>query len=168
MGFPARYREPTQPRANALKTGPGGARRNHKTRRHNRTGRPAQKHMRPQIEEAEGRRTSRSRRRGAGIAKTGSQESFSVTLINQLMAPGLRRPRDRILIIFPDTFVCSGRSFASNASICVMRKVFLSSQLWPRPGRRAGVSKSGFVNYYYFFFLNNSEAGRASAIWKLF
>ena len=46
MHFPARYREPTQPRANALETGPGGARRNHKTRRHGRTGRPAKKPMR--------------------------------------------------------------------------------------------------------------------------
>ena len=55
MHFPARYREPTQPRANALGRGPGGARRNRKARRHDPTGRPAKKCMRPQIEEAEGR-----------------------------------------------------------------------------------------------------------------
>ena len=61
MGFPARYREPTQSRANALEKRPGGAQRNHKTRRHDRTGRPAQKPMRPQIEEAERRRMSHSR-----------------------------------------------------------------------------------------------------------
>ena len=56
MRFPARYREPTQPRANALRTGPGGARRNRKTRRHDRTGRPAKKRMRA-------RRTHNNRRK---------------------------------------------------------------------------------------------------------
>ena len=61
MHFPARYREPTQPRANALGRGPGGARRNRKARRHDPTGRPAKKCMRPQIEEAERRRMSHSR-----------------------------------------------------------------------------------------------------------
>ena len=45
----------------ALGRGPGGAWRNHKARRYDQTGRPAQKPMRPQIEEAEGRRMSRSR-----------------------------------------------------------------------------------------------------------
>ena len=61
MRFPARYQEPTQPRANALETGPGGARRNYQTRRHDRTGRPAKKCMRAQAEEAERRRMSHSR-----------------------------------------------------------------------------------------------------------
>ena len=61
MRFSARYREPTQPRANALEIGPGGARRNHKTRRHGRTGSPARKRMHAQIEEAERRRMSHSR-----------------------------------------------------------------------------------------------------------
>ena len=61
MSKPARYREPIQPRANALETSRGGARRNRKTRRHDRTGRPPKKHMRTQIEEAERRRMSHSR-----------------------------------------------------------------------------------------------------------
>ena len=61
MSKPARDREPIQPRANALETSRGGARRNRKTRRHDRTRRPAQKRMRPQIEEAERRRMSHSR-----------------------------------------------------------------------------------------------------------
>ena len=60
-GFSIRYREPTQPRANALGRGPGGARQNHKTRRHDRTGRPAQKPWELKIEEAERRRMSHSR-----------------------------------------------------------------------------------------------------------
>ena len=62
---PASPASSTQPRANALREGPGGARRNHKTR-HDRTSRSPKKHMRAQIEdEAEGRRMSHSRWWGA-------------------------------------------------------------------------------------------------------
>ena len=61
MSKPARYREPIQPRANALETSRGGARRNRKTRRRARTSRPPHLLLRPQIEEAERRRMSHSR-----------------------------------------------------------------------------------------------------------
>ena len=61
MSKPARYREPIQPRANALETSRGGARRNRKTRRRARTSRPPHLLLRPPIEEAERRRMSHSR-----------------------------------------------------------------------------------------------------------